>query len=346
MNFTGTTISQLAIHYVGNKNSNALHLSNEPQNLEEELAVKLLQYFLASFNNTAEKYVFTHAESLQYNEVYNYVDEIFSAKEDFITCSQRIARHLFNRSDHPKIKPGELYIVHFKNIAIGDRLLEGVGIFKSENKSGFFEVHPAQEEFTVSYKEGIPVNKIDKGCLVINDLKEPALPVYIINNPNKQEEAWYWTGEFLQVKPAADNYHYTKNFLTVTKQFITEHLADREDISRMDQVKMLDQSVNYFKGKEQFDINEFNKQVFNDEKLIESFQEYGTSYIHHNNLQLSDSFEINPAAVKKQSKTFKSVLKLDKNFHIYIHGDRELIEQGYDDRIGKKFYKIYFDEEN
>ncbi len=42
---------------------------------------------------------------------------------------------------------------------------------------------------------------------------------------------------------------------------------------------------------------------------------------------------------------FKSVLKLDKNFHIYIHGDKELIEKGYDDAVGKKFYKIYYDEE-
>jgi hypothetical protein len=50
-------------------------------------------------------------------------------------------------------------------------------------------------------------------------------------------------------------------------------------------------------------------------------------------------------AVKKQERIFKSVLKLDKNFHIYIHGDRELIEQGMD-ADGRKFYKIYFEEES
>jgi len=42
---------------------------------------------------------------------------------------------------------------------------------------------------------------------------------------------------------------------------------------------------------------------------------------------------------------FKSVIKLDKNFHIYVHGDRELIEKGYDEAMGKHFYKIYFDVE-
>ncbi|MES1226514.1 MAG: nucleoid-associated protein, partial [Bacteroidota bacterium] len=49
---------------------------------------------------------------------------------------------------------------------------------------------------------------------------------------------------------------------------------------------------------------------------------------------------------KKQAKVFKSVLKLDKNFHIYIHGRRDLIEKGIDEITGKKFYKIYFEEES
>ena len=49
-------------------------------------------------------------------------------------------------------------------------------------------------------------------------------------------------------------------------------------------------------------------------------------------------------AVKKQARVFKSVLKLDKNFHIYIHGNRELIEQGVE-KDGRKFYKLYFESE-
>jgi hypothetical protein len=60
---------------------------------------------------------------------------------------------------------------------------------------------------------------------------------------------------------------------------------------------------------------------------------------------MNESFDISPQAVKKQARIFKSVLKLDKNFHIYIHGDRELIEQGVE-KDGRKFYKIYFTEES
>lgn len=42
----------------------------------------------------------------------------------------------------------------------------------------------------------------------------------------------------------------------------------------------------------------------------------------------------------------KSVIKLDKNFHIYVHGRRDLIERGFDEEKGKKYYKVYFDEED
>ena len=42
---------------------------------------------------------------------------------------------------------------------------------------------------------------------------------------------------------------------------------------------------------------------------------------------------------------YKKVIKLDDNFHIYVHGRRELIERGYDEEKGQTFYKIFFDQE-
>ena len=49
--------------------------------------------------------------------------------------------------------------------------------------------------------------------------------------------------------------------------------------------------------------------------------------------------------MKKEFKVFKSVIKLDKNFHLYVHGRRDLIERGFDDDKGKKYYKVFFDNE-
>ncbi|RYD70349.1 MAG: nucleoid-associated protein, partial [Sphingobacteriales bacterium] len=60
---------------------------------------------------------------------------------------------------------------------------------------------------------------------------------------------------------------------------------------------------------------------------------------------IADNFEIAESAVKKQARAYKSVLKLDKNFHIYIHGNKDMIEKGYDDDKSMNFYKVYFREE-
>jgi hypothetical protein len=62
-------------------------------------------------------------------------------------------------------------------------------------------------------------------------------------------------------------------------------------------------------------------------------------------VDIADHFSISAPAVNRHARIFKSVLKLDRNFHIYIHGDRDLIEKGTDSN-GRKYYKIYYEEEN
>ncbi|MNL79456.1 hypothetical protein D3C87_2060650 [compost metagenome] len=62
-------------------------------------------------------------------------------------------------------------------------------------------------------------------------------------------------------------------------------------------------------------------------------------------MSLPDSFDISSQAFKKQAKIFKSILKLDKNFHVYIHGRADMIEKGFDDATGLNFYKLFFKEE-
>jgi hypothetical protein len=79
--------------------------------------------------------------------------------------------------------------------------------------------------------------------------------------------------------------------------------------------------------------------------VINLFQDFDLKYRKENNIALIDDFKISHQAVKKQNRVFKKVLKLDNNFHIYIHGDRELIEQG-EEKDGRRFYKIYFQQES
>ena len=79
-------------------------------------------------------------------------------------------------------------------------------------------------------------------------------------------------------------------------------------------------------------------------EVVGMFDDYRNRYEQERQIQLQDQFDVSEGAVKKQNRLYKSVIKLDKNFHIYVHGSRQLIEQGEDEH--GKFYKLYFNEES
>jgi hypothetical protein len=143
----------------------------------------------------------------------------------------------------------------------------------------------------------------------------------------------------------SDDYLLTNNILSLTKSFVTKQLKSEFEVTKADQVDYLNRSMDYFKANEQFDENKFTKEVFGDKNMIKSFSSFKEEYQEEKGINVVSEFSISPMAVQKQGKAFKSVLKLDKNFHIYIHGDKELIQNGMDDD-GRKFYKIYYDKES
>ena len=91
-------------------------------------------------------------------------------------------------------------------------------------------------------------------------------------------------------------------------------------------------------------MEEFTGEVLGDQEVIKVSMPSKPNTKTKRDYALSDKFAINDAAVKKNARIFKSVIKLDKNFHIYIHGDRKLIQQGQDEN--GKYYMLYFEEEN
>jgi hypothetical protein len=133
--------------------------------------------------------------------------------------------------------------------------------------------------------------------------------------------------------------------LGVYKNFVTQKLDEDFEVSKTDKIDLLNRSMKYFKEKESFDIDEFANEVIANKEGIESFKSYKKSYEEEFDAQIADSFDISDAAVKKQAKAFKSILKLDKNFHIYIHGNKELIEKGFDDDRSMNYYKVFFRDE-
>lgn len=345
--FGKAELTKLIIHQVGNKLlEDGVQLSGATIDLKEkpELVKILTSYFLSPFKEPVF-YNFTHVSSLELNEIYSIVNDLFESTRGFVKKSKDIANILYEYSNHPKIKTGELYIAHLEGCQIGNEQTDAIGIFKSENKETFLQVFEEDENFQVNYQDGISIKKPDKGCLILNIDAEDGFRVCVLDNQSPNNEAQYWKDEFLKLKPVADNYFQTQNYLSLTKNFVTDRLDQEFEVSKADQIDYLNRSIDYFKKNEQFNEKEFAAAVFEHDSVIKSFKKFKTDFQDENDLHIVSEFDISTPAVKRQSKVFKSVLKLDRNFHIYIHGDRNLIEQGVDED-GRKFYKIYYNTES
>ncbi len=337
-------IKKIFIHKVGNKiNGEPIYLSKRQSFIGNDLESSLSQYFLSSFKSD-EYYHFHHDIDLSLNEVYVCVSAILENPKSLQKQSENLAKHLYNQSLHSKIHGGEFYVVHFSKCNLNGEEFDAVGLFKSENKDIFLEIEQVNDGFNIEGRQGININKLDKGCLIFNTEKQNGYVLSIVDNTNKGNEAKYWKDDFLNVLPIKNDFHQTSQFLGIAKHFVTKQLDEEFEISKTDKIDLLNRSVDYFKTHDQFDKEEFEEEVFYHPNIIKSFRQFDQIYRQENEVELLDNFVISEQAVKKQIRLFKNVLKLDKNFHIYIHGDRELIEQGIDEN-GRKYYKIYYENE-
>lgn len=346
LDFTETQLKQLVIHHVGNANENQeVQYSKSTTQTTEEVNEVLLHYFLSGFS--AEHFhSFAHESDLNMNYVFNYAAKIFENPESFFDHSINLARHLYENSIHPKIQSGEFYAVFFENCVVEDEITDALGLFKTENKDTFLKVFPQNDQFSVDSQKGINIKKLDKGCLIFNTEKDLGYKVLVVDNVNKGKDAQYWRERFLQTKEREDNFYHTRNYMELCKGFVQEVYNEENNIERTDQIDMLNQSAKYFTEKEKFENHDFKEEVMGgDPNLINAFEQYKDQVEERNEVKFSEEFEVSPEAVKSNKRKFKSVLKLDKNFHIYIHGDRNCIEKGFDQNKNMNFYKIYYQEE-
>jgi hypothetical protein len=344
LDVTQIRLEKLITHYVGNKlREEDVKLSDEQSSIENETEGYLLKYFLQPLN-TDELYKFFHTVNIDLNEIYNVLGKIFDNKETFVDQSKNVAKLLYEYSNHPKIKGGELNVVMFDEVILNDEVCSAIGIFKTENHSPFLKMDGVGSKFNIKHEFGMELKSMDKGCLIINTNKEDGYKILLANGINRAAEAQYWKEEFLKIKVISDSYNYTKDLLTITKNFVTKQLSDNIEVTKTEKIDILNRSMDYFKTHENFVRDDFEKEVFQESNVISSFRNFDQNYRDEKEISLNDNFSISQQAVKKQSKIFKSVLKLDRNFDIYIHGSKDLIEQGVE-KDGRKYYKIYYDEE-
>ena len=275
----------------------------------------LKNILLEAFISVNVTYEFVHDIDIDLNVLRKIVKK-YQNEEDLLHTSKDIYQHLKAIATHPKIKDGDLVFAKFEDVQIKNTYCEALGIYKIEQTEYFLEVDINDENVSsLKILSGILSKNIDKACLIVFTKGEPC--VFVIDKNNKDTQ--YWIDDFLHVRQRKDEYANTENVMAMAKQF------------------------QFFKEKDSFDMEEFANEVIEQPEVIESFKNYKKSYEEEHATEIDDSFTISQHAFKKQQRSYKRIIRLDKKIQIIIDGNRDHIEQGEDER--GKYYKVYYSTE-
>lgn len=340
----GSQLSNLIVHYVGNKITDDELIISSSESSVDEPTLKIVWNYVVSAFKAPDFYQFTHPADLELNNVYNIARQVFQSPSGFIGKSAQLAKLLFDASQHPQVKSGELLVMYFDRLKYGSKESEAIGLFKSEQKQPFLFTEERDSVIDLYSYSGISPTKVDKACLIFNIDEEDGYQVLSVDNLNKGEETKFWFDDFLKLKNRSTQYSQTVNLIGLTKSFVDQDLKGNTPLERNEALEFMSKSKEYFSESEVYNTQDYGLKVFEDQAVADRFRQYVKTQ-ETDDIPISEGFEISNEAVKKKQSVFKSVLKLDKNFHIYIHGNRQMIEKGTDEK-GRRFYKLYYEEEH
>lgn len=342
MNLENLVIDKLAVHKIGNKMRDQGYIASQTlHDLSDSNIRELLQkYFLRPFKQ--EKYYhFFHESKLELNEIYHYSNEIFNHNDSFYENSILILKHLYEKSNHPQIKSGELYISYFKNYSVDDENVDVIGIFKSENKDTYLKINENNHNFNIFYDKGININKLDKGCLIFNTDSHTGYKVLIVdsNSSSQENEAQYWKNNFLNLKELMNEVFNTKSFIQICNAYTRTNLNPSKDVEQV--VNFKKSTYKYFEENDSYNEQEFLNTVFNDQQVKANFEQFKNEYENHNGFNTDYNFEISKPTLSLLKKKFLTTIKLDTGIEMKIT-DTEFLEKGYDEVKGMKYYKLFY----
>ena len=348
INLYSAQIETLSIHRVGNKSRNeGAFFSKEPYQLNDEITPLLKEFFFKSFREKEENYFqFTHEADLEFHSLYNLAQELFGKPEKSHEISTEVSKLLYDQSAHPHIKPGEVYVAHITNVMIDNEKVDVMGIFKSEVKQEFLQFRESETNLDMILKQGVNLNKLDKGCLIFNKNAEEGYKILSVDS--NRYDTKYWLENFLGVDALADENFYTKKYLKFCQDFAKDVVLPAED--KKEEVMFMNRAVNHFAKNDNFEESSFVNDVLENPALIPEFQHYKTEKAPKYKIEDLTSFPIANTAVSAARKKIKNVIDLDTNIQIKMNfinpeSAEKFVEKGWDEERQMYYYLVYFNKE-
>ena len=338
----------MSIHRVGNKSRNeSQFLSGQPFNLTDEIVPLMKEYFFRPFREKEENYFqFAHEVDLDYNEMFQFASEIFANPSSLHDVSKKITNHLFEQSNHPHIKNGEVYVTYLTNVNIDNNVVDAIGVFKSEVQTDFLQFEEKGTTLEMILQQGINLSKLDKGCLIFNYKKEEGYKILSIDS--NRYDARYWLEHFLSVDAFQDENFITKKYLKFCQGFAKDVVFPAED--KKQEVMFMNRSVNYFAKNDQFEESNFLNEVIENPNLIPEFRSYKVDKGEKYSIEDVTTFPIANSAVSDARKSIKNVINLDTHIQIkmdFINPEsaEKFVEKGWDEEKQMYYYLVYFNKE-
>ena len=343
-------IEHLALHRVGNKSREETNFeSGSLLNPSPEVEVALLTYFLGPFSKSRELMRFSSEMGVEANTMFKISSSIFSNPSDFLAGSVDILKHLFEQSEHPHIRSGELFVCFFSDMVYGDEVCDAIGVFKAETLHDFLKVsEEGFENLLANIDEGILVDKLDKGCIIVNSDKEEGYAVFSVDSNNY--DTTYWKDKFLGLGVANDVNYQTRSYLEMCQEFTDEVFApEHANEGKPAQMAFMNEAVQYMQEHEVVNTEEFAQTVIREPELQTSFMAFKEQHDALNPFPIEDEFAVSKPALKTQQRKIKNQIDLDTNIQIKLpfgsDQGSQFIERGYDEARGMYFYKVFFNQE-
>jgi len=348
INLFNLQINDLVLHKIGNKSRNEpIFLSNETYRLEDEVQPLIKEFFFKPFREKEENYYqFAHEVDLDYNEMYKYASQIFDNPNCIVDASKQITKHLYEVSNHPHIKSGEVYVTYLTNLSIDNNVVDAIGVFKSEIQADFLEIDENDNNLKMNFKQGISLDKLDKGVLIFNYKKEEGYKVLSIDS--NRYDARYWLEHFLGVDAFHDENFLTKKYLKFAQDFAKEVVAPAED--KKEEVMFMNRSMNYFAKNDEFEETSYLNEVLDNPDLISEFKNYKVDKGEKYSIEDISSFPISNSAVTDARRKWKGTISLDTGMTIKLdfvnpESAEKFFEKGWDDQKQMYYYLCYFNKE-
>jgi hypothetical protein len=348
INLFNTHIVSLSIHRVANKSRNeGVFLSEQPYKMDDEITPLLKEFFLKPFRDKEENYFkFVHEADLEFHELFNSASRVFENPEVIHEESRKIATHLYNQSEHPHIKSGEVYVSYMEGLQLDNEKVDAIGIFKSELKQDFLQFSEKENQLDAMLQQGVNLNKLDKGCIVFNSKKEEGYKILSVDS--NRYDARYWLESFLGVEAFADDNFYTKKYLKFCQDFAKDVVLPAED--KKQEVMFMNRAVNHFAKNDNFEETAFMNEVIDNPDLLPEFRHYKTEKAPKYRIEDLTTFPIANTAVSAARKKIKNVINLDTNIQIkmdFINPEsaEKFVEKGWDEEKQMYYYLVYFNKE-